>query len=175
MFENIAYKKKFLALIVLVVIFAITAYKRSFAVTIEAYSNLESSKIKLAQVSNSKQKIATLNAEVSYLDKIIGKKAANADVVQQEILNSFNDIGSTSSLVRLEEIHLANNNYFNIYTNRLVLSGDYKNLLKATYHYEKEFDFSRVVSIRFYVDKDAKTRRKKLFEQLIFQNYEKVN
>ncbi|WP_282162864.1 hypothetical protein [Ulvibacterium marinum] len=174
MFENITYKKKFLVLIVLLIVLAITGYKRSFSLTIDAYDNLRSSRLKLSEVSNSRQKIAALKNEVAYLDLVIGKEAANADVVQQEILNTFNQIENGSDLVKLEEIHMANNDYFNIYTNQLILSGGYKDLLEATYQYEKEFDYSRVVSLKFFVEKEPRSRRKKLFEQLIFQNYEKI-
>ncbi len=174
MFENITYKKKFLMLILLLIILAITGYKRSFSLTIDAYDNLQSSRLKLAEVSNSRQKIAALKNEVAYLDQVIGKEAANADVVQQEILNTFNRIENGSDLVKLEEIHIANNDYFNIYTNQLILSGGYKDLLEATYQYEKEFDYSRVVSLKFFVEKEPRSGRKKLFEQLIFQNYEKI-
>ncbi|RKN76838.1 hypothetical protein [Ulvibacterium marinum] len=174
MFENITYKKKFLVLIVLLIVLAITGYKRSFSLTIDAYDNLRSSRLKLSEVSNSRQKIVALKNEVAYLDLVIGKEAANADVVQQEILNTFNQIENGSDLVKLEEIHMANNDYFNIYTNQLILSGGYKDLLEATYQYEKEFDYSRVVSLKFFVEKEPRSRRKKLFEQLIFQNYEKI-
>lgn len=174
MFENLSYKKKFVALVSLLVILGITAYKRSFALTLDARSNLKSSKQKLAEVSNSQGKISALKTEVAYLDKIIGKEAANADIVQQEILNTFNRVANGSELVELEEVHMANNDYFNIYTNRLILSGSFNNLLDASYRYEKDFDFSRVVSMKFYIEKEPRTRRKKLFEQLIFQNYEKI-
>ena len=174
MFKNISYKKKFFALIGILIVMGIAAYKRSFSVAFDAYDNLQSSKSKLVQVSNSQQKITSLKSEVAYLDQIIGKKAANADVVQQEILNTFNSIENGADLVNLEEIHIASNEYFNIYTNRLILSGSYKDLLEATYRYEKEFDYSRVVGLRFYIEKEPGTRRKKLFEQIIFQNYEKI-
>lgn len=174
MFENLSYKKKFIALISLLVILGITAYKRSFSLTLDTRSNLKASKLKLTEVSNSQQKITALKTEVAYLDKIIGKEAGNADIVQQEILNTFNSIANGSELVELEEVHIANNDYFNIYTNRLILSGSFNNLLDATYRYEKDFDFSRVVSLKFYIEKEPRTRRKKLFEQIIFQNYEKI-
>jgi len=174
MFENLSYKKKFFALLGLIVVLGITAYKRSFSMAIDAATLLEESKQKLAKVNNSQQRITNLAAEVAYLDKLIGKESANPDVVQQEILNSFAEISSNTALVKLEEIHKASDDYFNIYTNRLVLTGDYGNLLKTTYNYEKEFDFSRVVSLQFYIEKEPRTRRKKLFEQIIFQNYEKI-
>ncbi|SEK30153.1 hypothetical protein SAMN04487910_0198 [Aquimarina amphilecti] len=174
MFENISYKKKFFALLALMVVLGITAYKRSFIMTLDASQLLEESKVKLEKVSNSQQRITNLIAEVSYLDKLIGKEVANPDIVQQEILNTFTDIKSETKLVKLESIHKASDEYFNIYTNRLILTGDYGDLLKTTYNYEKFFDFSRVVSLRFYIEKEPRTRREKLFEQIIFQNYEKI-
>ncbi|WP_298538934.1 hypothetical protein [uncultured Aquimarina sp.] len=174
MFENLSYKKKFFALLALMLVLGITAYKRSFSMTIDAAQLLEESKQKLEKVSNSQQRITNLIAEVSYLDKLIGKEVANPDIVQQEILNTFTEINSDTQLVKLEAIHKASDEYFNIYTNRLILTGNYGDLLKTTYNYEKAFDFSRVVSLQFYIEKEPRTRRKKLFEQIIFQNYEKI-
>ncbi|WP_378175217.1 hypothetical protein [Aquimarina sp. SS2-1] len=174
MFENLSYKKKFFALLALMVVLGITAYKRSFSMTIDAATLVEDSKMKLEKVSNSQQRITNLIAEVSYLDKLIGKEVANPDIVQQEILNTFNEINTDTELVKLEAIHKASDEYFNIYTNRLILTGNYSDLLNTTYEYEKIFDFSRVVSLKFYIEKEPRTRRKKLFEQIIFQNYEKI-
>ncbi|MFD2561882.1 hypothetical protein [Aquimarina rubra] len=174
MFENLSYKKKFFALLALMVVLGITAYKRSFSMTLDAAQLLEESKMKLEKVSNSQQRITNLIAEVSYLDKLIGKEVANPDIVQQEILNTFNGINRDTQLVKLEAIHKASDEYFNIYTNRLILTGSYGELLNTTYDYEKMFDFSRVVSLKFYIEKEPRTRRKKLFEQIIFQNYEKI-
>ena len=39
----------------------------------------------------------------------------------------------------------------------------------------KEFQFSRIVSLRFYVEKKPRTRQKELYQQIIFQNYEKIH
>lgn len=175
MFENLSYKKKFFAVLILLVVMGITAYKRSFSMTIDAATLLEESRQKLAKVSNSQQRITNLVKDVAYLDKIIGKEVANPDIVQQEILNTFTDLNSNAELVKLEEIHKASDAYFNVYSNRLILSGSFNDLLKTTYNYEKEFDFSRVVSIQFYIKKEPRTRKKKLFEQIIFQNYEKIH
>ncbi len=174
MFENVSYKKKFFVLIGLAIILGITAYKRSYKLTLEAYQLVQEAKEQLAKVNNSQQKIANLKEEVGYLDKLIGKEAANPDVVQQEILHTFSKSHNNAKLVKLDKIHHASNEYFNIYTNRLLISGTYNELLKATYDYETQFDFSRVVSIQFFTEKELRTNRKKLFEQIIFQNYEKI-
>lgn len=175
MFEDISYKKKFYALLVLMVMLGFTAYKRSFSMTIDSAKLVKESKERLAKVNNSQKHIAGLKAEVAYLDKLIGKESANPDIVQQEILNSLTRMDTDAQLIKLEEVHKASDDYFNIYTNRLKLTGSFQELLKATYTYEKEFEFSRVVSLEFYIEKEPRTRRKRLFEQIIFQNYEKIH
>ncbi len=175
MFENLSHKQKFIALIVLLVVISVTAYKRSFSLTIDAYKTFKTSKEKLIKVRLTPNKLPNLKSDVEYLDNIIGKESGNANVVQQEILNTLNKMKINSELVQLEEIHTAQNSYFNIYTNRLIVTGNYNDLLKTTYQYEKDFDFSRVISSRFYLQKDLRTRRKKLFQLITFQNYEKIH
>ncbi|MFC5048350.1 hypothetical protein [Aquimarina hainanensis] len=152
-----------------------TANKRSFAITREARTVLLESREKLEKATNSRQRINGLTKELAYLDEVIGKQAANPDIVQQEIINTFTKVGGQIELVKLEEVHTAQDAYFKVYSNRLVLSGDYESLIRATYAYEKDFEYSRVVSCHFYVVKDPRTQRKKLYEQIIFQNYEKIH
>ena len=40
--------------------------------------------------------------------------------------------------------------------------------------FEKDFEFSRLVCLNFYSEKELRTRRLKLYARLIFQNYEKI-
>lgn len=175
MFENISYKKKFIGLIVLLFMLGFTAYKRSYSKTIAAKVLLNQSKEKLKQISNAKGKISGLQNDVAHLDNIIGKQATNADIVQQEILNTLANTPVKAQLKKLKKVHRSNNEYFNIYTNRLLLNGSFNDLLQACYTFEKDFDYSRVVSLSLYVEKDARTQQKKLIERIIFQNYEKIH
>lgn len=175
MFENLSYKKKFFALLILIVMMGVTAYKRSFSITIDTATLVKETKQRLDKVSNSQQHISKLLKEIDYLDKLIGKETANPNIVQQEILHSFTALDTEARLIQLEEVHKASDDYFNVYTNQLILTGNFADLLRTTYTYEKTFDYSRIVSVRFYVEKEIRTRRKKLFEQIIFQNYEKIH
>lgn len=175
MFATLSFKKKLIALLVIIFIMGISAYKRSYSKTFNAISELKNSKEQLEVVKNSQNKITSLKNEVMLLDNVIGKHAANPDIVQQEILNTFSQFDTKTELVKLEEVHKAKNNYFNIYTNRLLVSGSYNNVIETCYAFEKAFEYSRVVSLSLYTKKDSRTQRKKLFEQIIFQNYEKIN
>ena len=122
MSTKITYKKKFFILLFIIFIMSIASYKRSYSKVVNVYSYLDRSKDKLSIVQNSKNKIKKLQHDVLLLDKIIGEKSINPDIVQQEILNKFSSLNYGTDLIKLEETHKARNNYFNIYTNRLLVS-----------------------------------------------------
>lgn len=174
MFENLSYKKKFYILIILAVLLGITAYQRSLTVTFETIKLFEQSEKKLEVIKNSEERIFSLKDEIEGIDNIIGKGSTNPDKVQQEILNQFPRKIVNAELVRLEEVHKSNDTYFNVYSNRLIISGSFNDLLKTTYYYEKSFDYSRIISAKFYLEKHPRTKRKILYQQIIFQNYEKI-
>ena len=175
MFENISYQKKFYALIAGILITLFFAYKRSYSKTFDAINGLKNAEEKLKLIENSQGKIVDLEKSVALLDGIIGKNSNNPDIVQQEILNKFSSLETDSELVKLKEVHKAENEYFKIYTNQLIVSGKYNNVIETCYEFEKKFDYSRVISLSLYTEKNARTKRKKLFERIIFKNYEKNN
>ena len=173
MFKSFSYKKKIIALLVILPIAILMAYNKSFYKTFEAKSILKELDQKLVLVKQSQQEYLGLKKDVDKLDAIIGKEVASHDIVQQEIFDIFSEIPYKSILEKLDESHKLNNEYFNVYTNKLLLKGNFNDLLNTTYYYEKEFQYSRVVSLSFFTKKNPKTRKKSLYEQVIFQNYDK--
>ena len=173
MFKDFSYKKKCLMLLVVFPIILIIAYFNSFSKTLEAKNTLKQLKAKLILVDNAQQEFLGLKRNVNKLDAIIGKEVASPDIVQQEIFDIFSEIPYKSDLLKLDESHKFKDAYFNVYTNNLLLKGDFVNLLKTTYYYEREFEYSRLVSLSFFTKEHPKNKRNILFEQLIFQNYDK--
>lgn len=173
MFSDISYKNKCIALLVILPLIFSVAYMRSFSKTIEAKNKLSQLNSKLLLVDNAQQEFVGLRADVNNLDAIIGKEVPSPDLVQQEIFDIFSEIPYEPVLVRLDESHKFNDTYFDVYTNSLLLKGDFSNLLKTAYYYEKNFEYSRLVSMFYYTKKNPKNKKNVLFEQLIFQNYDK--
>ena len=62
---------------------------------------------------------------------------------------------------------------FNIYSNKISIKGGFNELIKTIYAFETEFNFARIATMKFYVLKNRKTRKKELYNDIIFQNYEK--
>jgi hypothetical protein len=173
MFENLTYKQKFMALIAILVLLGVAAYKRSFKLTFDAYNEYHELSNQLSEINSSSNSIEALDNEINYLDNLLGKDDMESVLVQQEILNFVTNKSKAVAIFDLAEVHEASDNEFIINTNQLTIEGDFENLLEIVYDFEKEFLYSRVVSTSFFKKKDFKTRRIKLYAKIIFQNYEK--
>lgn len=172
MFNNITYKNKCYFLLLLIPLFFSLAYYKSFRQLLEANKRLKQLNKELILVENAEDEFAGLKDNIERLDAIIGKEVTSPDIVQQEIFDIFSEIPFNTNIVELDEAHKYQDDYFNVYTNMLLLEGSFDDLLKTTYYYERKFVHSRLVSLSFYL-KESRRDKNKLFEQLIFQNYDK--
>ncbi len=173
-FESISYQKKCIALGVLTLCLGIGAYKRSFRLAYDAYQNYEQAQAQLEHYNTASRKVQFLKNEIDLLDQLIGKQSISPNKVQHELLHFYTQHTKDVNLKALGELHESQNNYFKVYTNQLYLEGASNSLLALTYDYEKHFEYSRIVSLSFELKKELKTKKYQLIEQIIFQNYEKV-
>ncbi len=175
MFNEFSYKKKFFAVIALFCVLGITAYKRSFKSAIEAVSYYSESKSSIEKNSNVEQELFLLKNEVQTLDNIIGKKVKNPELVQNQILNFLSKQTQQIKLSKINPVHISKDRYFTIYSNVITIEGGFNNLLNTVYTFEKDFEYARIANLKFYVTKNPRTAKKELYNNIIFQNYERNN
>jgi len=175
MFKGVTYKKKFFAVVALFTILSITAYKRSFKMAFETVSFYTESKNNIEDNSNIHTNVTLLKNEINSLDQIIGKKAKNPEIVQNNILNFLSQQEINITLSKIENIHISSDSYFTVYSNIVSLNGSFNELLKTIYIFEKDFEYARIASLKFYVVRNRRTKTKELYNDIIFQNYENKN
>jgi len=173
-FANFTYKQKIIGVGVLAILLFFTANKRSFKITKQAYVQASELKEKLNYVNASNSNVGQMQNELNLYDRVIGVQGVKPEDVQQSILD-FTTSFENVNVFGMEEIHIAESKGFNIMTNQLILEGNYNSLIEIIYEFEKEFEFSTIVSIAFLKEKEYQTRKNKLRVKVIFQNYEKVN
>lgn len=173
MFKNISYKRKFYGLLALVVILSFTAYKRSFKGTIETVGFYREAVKSINESPNSLEELSNIKKEIKILDNIIGKRAENPAIVQNEILGFLSMRTQEITLSKIENLHVSNDDYFSIYSNVISLQGDFNGILKTIYEFEKDFEYARIASMVFRTERDPRTSKKELYNDIIFQNYEK--
>ncbi len=173
MFEQFSHKKKFYALLVLSVLLALTAYKRSFKGALQAVGFYNESKKNISANKNADQELFLLHGEIALLDNVIGKKVQDPKMVQNQILDFLSNQDADISISKIEGLHISQDDFFTIYSNRITLKGSFTSLQKTIYAFEKDFNYARIANSRFYTARNPRSRKKELFNDIIFQNYEK--
>ncbi len=92
-------------------------------------------------------------------------------MVQQGIVSFASTNSQNISINDLKPIHDFAEEDYHIITNQLDVTGNANQLLELAYNYEKNFDYSRMVSQNFYTIK-KNNKPDVLHLKMIFQNYE---
>lgn len=171
MFEQYSYKLKFKFLIAFFIILSIAAYRRSFSNLILLYKENRALNEKKALMNNQTPNIKALGNQVAGLDKLIGREGVEKEKTQQKIIDFIVKNGSGISINDLQPIHNYIYDDYQIYTYQIDLTGGYNQLLDLTYKFEKQFEYSKIISLTFYTDKKNQ-KKETLHLKLIFQNYE---
>lgn len=172
MLEKISHKRRFFIAILLLVLLFLAVYKKTYQPIFQLKEELNASHQLVENVATPFATIESLKSELSVLDKAVGNSENHA-VIQQKILDFITTHAPTVSVVNIADSHRHKGNAFTIVTNKIVLTGNYEELLKTMYTVEKEFKASKIVSSRFYSIKNYRTNRTELLLELYFQNYGK--
>ena len=170
-FEKYSYKTKFIALLVIFVMLGYTAYKRSFSTLINVVKENRDLMQSVKKLNDGSKNINTITADLAAIDKIIGKESVDKETIQQDIISFVTLQGGNVSIYNMESIHEFRDKSHTVYTNRLDVTGNLNRLLALSYNFEKNFNYSRLVSINFYTVK-KNNNPDILHLQMIFQNYE---
>ena len=87
MFENYSYKIKLKALIAIFIMLSIAAYRRSLSTLIDTIKEHQKLKNKVELMSKNTKNVDQLNAEITNLDKMIGKEGVTKEEIQQGIVD----------------------------------------------------------------------------------------
>jgi hypothetical protein len=169
MFDKYPYKTKFKALLLIFCLLSITAYKRSFSTLKDVVKeNSELSK-KEKTLKDGTKDVKKLSAQIAAIDKIIGKENINKEKIQQDMISFITKY--PVSIFDMKPIHEFTDDSHTIYTHEIDVTGNLNQLLLLSYDLEKKFNYSRMISEKFYTSKKD-NKSDILHFKMIFQNYE---
>jgi len=171
MFEKYSYKIKFKALLVVFVMLSIAAYRRSFSSLLATMDENKVLKEKVEMMGRKTRNVDQLSKEIADLDRLIGKEGTGRDMVQQNIVGFISENNGNVHISDLKAIHEFVEENYKIYTYQLDLIGNYNELAGLAYDFEKNFEYSKIVSMKFYTEK-KNNKPDVLHLKMIFQNYE---
>lgn len=171
MFNQYTYKTKFKFLIVFIVILSIAAYKRSFGNLFDLYGEYRTLKQKNVAIVNQKPNVKKLTEQIAKLNQLIGKDGVEKDKIQRGIVDFLVQNGVSLAIFDMQPVHEFQLEEYSIYTFQLDVTGNYNQLQELAYRFEKDYNLSKIVSLKFYKEK-KNNKTDVLHLKLIFQNYE---
>ena len=170
-FDKYTYKQKNFALIVLSVLLIAAAYKRAFSVSIASGNYQEELEQRLIKANNADKEIKMIQGEIVGLNRFLGEENNSIEKVQQNFLNFFAKKAKGISVHQIDEVLNFKHPDFEINTHRIVIKGDYTDILKFLYAFEKEFRLAKIVSVRFEYKRFPTEESKHLYATIFIQNY----
>lgn len=171
MFEKYSFKIKFKALLVLFAMLSIAAYRRSFSSLIAVINENKMLTEKVVLMGRKTKNVDVLSQEIANLDRLIGKEGTSRDMVQQHIVGFIADKSTNVQINDLKAIHEFVEENYKVYTYQLDLVGNYNQLAWLAYDFERNFEYSKIVSMKLYTEK-KNNKPDVLHLKMIFQNYE---
>lgn len=171
MFEQYSYKFKFKALLAILVVLSIAAYKRSFGPLINAVKENSTLQQNMKEGTSEVLNLQQLKSDIKYLDNLIGRRGIGKEKIQNEIITFLSGFDKNIALHQLQTIHEYTSTDYTIYSYQLDIIGDLNKMLHVLYEFEKKFHYSKIMSTRFYTAVQS-DKKNVLHLSIIFQNYE---
>jgi len=173
MFDRFTYKQKNYALLGVFVLLCMVSYKRSFSLTLNAQDEIAEQESQLAKTDNVQTDIESLVVQINQLNRNIGKSDIAPDKVSQEILSEISAFSSNNpvELVQLEKTHSFQTVDFDIFSNQILVEGNYNGILSLSHYMENNFEYARLTNVELFTEENHNSKSKKLYGKLLFQHY----
>lgn len=173
MFDTITYKKKTIYVGVLFLLLALAAYKKNFKKVIAINEQLALLHPNANQNGVTEEDAFFLKREIETIEQVIGGVNVKPETVQQQLLKFAAQSQLEIDVIGVQGVHESSNADFIIHTNQMKVSGSYSDLMHFMKAIEDNFSLSKIVSATFETKRNPSNRKKELYLNMIFQNYEK--
>lgn len=172
MINRLTYKQRFFAFIGIVVLAIWFVYAVAIKPTISLKHEVKEKQGMVDALSSAPQRIKTATNRLEIINSQFTSfsmsGSSSRDLILQEI--SSYCAKNKISIYNYPESHIAENNLFTVETNRIVIKGSFKRLVKLIHYLEAKANFGRIIAINMYIEENRKTKRKMLFLELFIQN-----
>jgi hypothetical protein len=164
-------KQKLIVTILIVIIAFFLTYKLTFEKTYHLILQYNANNELIKSIESAPKRISYLQKEIQILDKLIENEASNSSDPKSKIIEftEQNCKKLNLSLVELSEPFIQNQVEYNIYYNKLIIDGDYFNILRFINEIEDKNLGPNIISIRILSEKKKYSEEYRLFAEIFFQ------
>jgi cell division protein FtsB len=170
MFNKLTYRHKNRIMVWGSLLFLVVIYMFSIRRTINLIGENKTLRGQIEVAHSAPGQIEELKAASGIFERQIDA-LENQEVFRTQLLNNVGDICKNNLLILkgFNEAGSFEENGLVIENHLIDLQGEYPDLVKAIYELEKHTSTGRIVSARFYIDRDRRTKREFLVASLIIQ------
>ena len=150
------------------------AYNMAINNTIELKKTCNKIEHDLNKAGDAPRKIAAIEKKLVSIESLYGSDFEDLDKLQEKLLNHISQSCKQYelTLIELPNVHEFEHSDYVIKTFKIVVEGNYTNILKFIYDLEFKPALGRLASIKFSTQTNYRNSNKKLFAQIIIQNIE---
>jgi len=172
MFKNKSYRQQFQYYMILSGLAILLVYQFSFSKTFDEISQCSELENKLASVSHVSYQINKIESELQVFNNSLNLHGVDSERFHEYLLNIVSTYSSANAvqLVEFPQQHVYEENEVEIATSQFTAQGSYIKLLKLVYLLEQENPVGRLCNVKFYKEKNNKTKRIQLYMRMMVQN-----
>jgi len=172
LFNNTTYKTKFKLLILVLALLLLIVYRLAIIKTIEKYQDCTNLKEKLNLVSLAPREIKELQNRINSINEFFGRNSDSTLNTRAVLIDktSFFAKQKNIKIKSINEPDFHTENDILIETNQIILEGSFFNLLRYIAFIEKENKNGNIASVKFYTEKNIKTKKEKLLLMIYIKN-----
>lgn len=163
------YKQKTIAVGIGSLLFLIIAYQLAFKKTFTEINKYSTTQDKLANVDVLKKQVTEYQ---SLLASFNDNKPTNLPLSQGNLYELISKFCDENGLIieQMPEVKVYDNQAFLIEQHNFIFKGEYREMLRLLYAIEQEWRIAKVVSSRFYLEKNRENRQEELKAEFHLQN-----
>jgi len=129
----------------------------------------------LSNVQDAPQRIVLLEKRNVEMDKVIGKSINLESDLHKQLLEKVSGYCEHNhiTLREFKELHLVKQQDYTIETSSFIVEGIYVKILRLVKLLETEYKIGKIVSVKFYSEKNPKTNKISLKAHIYVQNIKK--
>ena len=176
MLDKLLYKNKFFLLLGLSLLFAVIAYSLAFKKTFKLKDEYKKVKSQLEIVDKAPQEIARHEKKLMEYNSLLDIDLSEDKDAQEILLEQISTYCQAHKMILKEmpQIHISTDQGYEVWTNTVVIGGNFLQLLKLLNNMEKQKVFGTISSVKFQSEENFRTRRRYLTMTLYIQNIKHV-
>ncbi len=172
--KKLTNKHRFYLLVAGTLVALLLAYNMAISKTLELKKGCNKIEDELNAAGYAPARIAALNKKLAKIESLYGSDFEDLDKLQEKLLNHISQSCKQYelTLIELPSVHEFAQSDYVVKTFKIVVEGNYTNILKFIYDLEFKPALGRLASVKFSTETDYRYKNKKLFAQIIIQNIE---